>query len=63
MPSGYQIPLLGGAPGVQSPAMAAGIPVPFSGLQGYSFIPYAHHRHMTHMVRSTSTLQINDPTV
>ncbi|XP_024149378.1 iroquois homeobox 7 [Oryzias melastigma] len=49
MPSGYQIPLLGGAPGVQSPAMAAGIPVPFSGLQGYSFIPYAHHRHMTHM--------------
>lgn len=55
MPSGYQIPLLGGPPCVQQQpqlaAVAAGIPVPFSGLQGYSFIPYAHHRHMTHMVR------------
>uniref|UniRef100_A0A8C7ZK67 Iroquois homeobox 7 n=1 Tax=Oryzias sinensis TaxID=183150 RepID=A0A8C7ZK67_9TELE len=53
MPSGYQIPLLGGPPCVQQQpqlaAVAAGIPVPFSGLQGYSFIPYAHHRHMTHM--------------
>lgn len=56
MPTGYQIPVLGCPPGVQQQqaqhlaAMAAGLPVTYSGLQGYSFIPYAHHRPITHMV-------------
>lgn len=58
MPTGYQIPVLGCPPGVQQQqqqaqhlaAMAAGIPIPYSGLQGYNFIPYPHHRHIAHMV-------------
>ncbi|XP_006794087.1 iroquois homeobox 7 [Neolamprologus brichardi] len=55
MPTGYQIPVLGCPPGVQQQqaqhlaAMAAGIPIPYSGLQGYNFIPYPHHRHIAHM--------------
>uniref|UniRef100_A0A3Q3XBG6 Homeobox domain-containing protein n=1 Tax=Mola mola TaxID=94237 RepID=A0A3Q3XBG6_MOLML len=61
MPTGYQIPVLGCPPGVQQQqqqqaqhlaAMAAGLPVTYSGLQGYSFIPYAHHRPITHMNNS-----------
>ncbi|XP_029292555.1 iroquois homeobox 7 [Cottoperca gobio] len=53
MPTGYQI--LGCPPGVQQQqaqhlaAMAAGVPITYSGLQGYNFIPYPHHRHITHM--------------
>ncbi|KAM9351042.1 iroquois homeobox 7 [Symphorus nematophorus] len=56
MPTGYQIPVLGCPPGVQQQqqaqhlaAMAAGVPLTYSGLQGYNFIPYPHHRHITHM--------------
>ncbi|XP_041802340.1 iroquois homeobox 7 [Chelmon rostratus] len=57
MPAGYQIPVLGCPPGVQQQqqqaqhlaAMAAGVPITYSGLQGYNFIPYPHHRHITHM--------------
>lgn len=55
MPTGYQIPVLGCPPGVQQQqaqhlaAMAAGVPVTYSGL-GYNFIPYPHHRPITHMV-------------
>ncbi|XP_042348538.1 iroquois homeobox 7 [Plectropomus leopardus] len=55
MPTGYQIPVLGCPPGVQQQqqqhlaAMAAGVPITYSGLQGYNFIPYAHHRHIAHM--------------
>uniref|UniRef100_A0A3Q0SG70 Iroquois homeobox 7 n=1 Tax=Amphilophus citrinellus TaxID=61819 RepID=A0A3Q0SG70_AMPCI len=55
MPTGYQIPVLGCPPGVQQQqaqhlaAIAAGIPIPYSGLQGYNFIPYPHHRHIAHM--------------
>ncbi|XP_056279323.1 iroquois homeobox 7 [Pseudoliparis swirei] len=55
MPTGYQIPLLGCPPGLQQQqaqhlaAMAAGIPITYSGLQGYNFIPYPHHRHIAHM--------------
>ncbi|XP_047428674.1 iroquois homeobox 7 [Mugil cephalus] len=56
MPTGYQIPVLGCPPGVQQQqqaqhlaAMAAGVPLTYSGLQGYNFIPYPHHRHMAHM--------------
>ncbi|XP_028266277.1 iroquois homeobox 7 [Parambassis ranga] len=54
MPTGYQIPVLGCPPGVQQQAqhlaaMAAGVPITYSGLQGYNFIPYAHHRHVAHM--------------
>ncbi|TWW57142.1 iroquois homeobox 7 [Takifugu flavidus] len=53
MPAGYQIPVLGCPPGVQQQqhlaAMAAGVPVTYSGLQGYNFVPYAHHRPITHM--------------
>ncbi|XP_060913111.1 iroquois homeobox 7 [Labrus mixtus] len=52
MPAGYQIPVLGCPPGVQQQqlaAMAAGVPLTYSGLQGYNFIPYPHHRHLTHM--------------
>ncbi|XP_020774295.1 iroquois homeobox 7 [Boleophthalmus pectinirostris] len=52
-PAGYQMPVLGCAPpGVQPQqlaAMAAGFPLAYSGLQGYNFIPYAHHRPVTHM--------------
>lgn len=53
MPAGYQIPVLGCPPGVQQQqlaAMAAGLPVTYSALQGYNFVPYAHHRPITHMV-------------
>nr|XP_040049673.1 iroquois homeobox 7 [Gasterosteus aculeatus aculeatus] len=60
MPTGYQIPLLGCPPGLQQQqqqqqqaqhlaAMAAGVPITYSGLQGYNFIPYPHHRHVAHM--------------
>ncbi|XP_026187339.1 iroquois homeobox 7 [Mastacembelus armatus] len=55
MPTGYQIPVLGCPPGVQQhqaqhlAAMAAGVPLTYSGLQGYNFIPYPHHRHIAHM--------------
>ncbi|XP_040915733.1 iroquois homeobox 7 [Toxotes jaculatrix] len=55
MPAGYQIPVLGCSPGVQQQqaqhlaAMAAGVPLTYSGLQGYNFIPYPHHRHIAHM--------------
>lgn len=55
MPAGYQIPVLGCPAGAQQQqqqlaAMAAGLPVTYSGLQGYNFVPYAHHRPITHMV-------------
>lgn len=63
MPAGYQIPVLGCPPGVQQQqqaqhlaAMAAGVPVAYSGLQGYNFIPYPHHRPITHMVSEISEL-------
>ncbi|KAM9856161.1 iroquois homeobox 7 [Aulostomus maculatus] len=54
MAAGYQIPLLGCAPGAQQQAqhlaaMAAGVPVAYSGLQGYNFLPYLHPRHVAHM--------------
>ncbi|XP_026222592.1 iroquois homeobox 7 [Anabas testudineus] len=58
MPAGYQIPVLGCPPGVQQQhqqqaqhlaAMAAGVPIAYSGLQGYNFLPYTHHRHIAHM--------------
>ncbi|CAN9515637.1 unnamed protein product [Ophioblennius macclurei] len=58
MTTGYQIPVLGCPPGVQTQqqqqaqhlaAMAAGVPITYSGLQGYNFIPYPHHRHIAHM--------------
>ncbi|XP_072223227.1 iroquois homeobox 7 [Leuresthes tenuis] len=56
MPTGYQIPVLGYPPGVQQQqqeqhlaAMASGVPITYSGLQGYNFIPYPHHRHIAHM--------------
>ncbi|KAJ3586439.1 hypothetical protein NHX12_012837 [Muraenolepis orangiensis] len=54
MSSGYQIPLLGCPAGLQQPhhplaAMSAGGPIAYSGLQGYNFIPYPHHRHIAHM--------------
>ncbi|XP_041859986.1 iroquois homeobox 7 [Melanotaenia boesemani] len=58
MPTGYQIPVLGCPPGVPQQqaqhlaAMAAGVPITYSGLQGYNFIPYPHHRHITHMSNS-----------
>jgi len=61
MPTGYQIPLLGCPPGLQQQqaqhlaAMAAGIPITYSGLQGYNFIPYPHHRHIAHMVSPSFT--------
>ncbi|CAB1414111.1 unnamed protein product [Pleuronectes platessa] len=52
MPTGYQIPMLGSVHQQQAQhlaAMAAGIPLGYSGLQGYNFIPYPHHRHIAHM--------------
>ncbi|KAM4737210.1 iroquois homeobox 7 [Anableps anableps] len=58
MPAGYQIPVLGCPSGVQQQqqqqaqhlaAMAAGVPITYSGLQGYNFIPYPQHRHIAHM--------------
>lgn len=57
MPGGYQ--MLGCAPGVQQPpphlAAMAGMPVPFSGIPGYTFIPFPHAGHMSHMV---STIKV-----
>ncbi|XP_062871899.1 iroquois homeobox 7 [Trichomycterus rosablanca] len=52
MPAGYQ--MLGCAPGLQqSPAhisaAMAGMPLPFSGIPGYTFIPFPHAGHMAHM--------------
>ncbi|XP_034027536.1 iroquois homeobox 7 [Thalassophryne amazonica] len=52
VPVGYHVPVLACPPGVQQQqaqhlaAMAAGIPIAYSGLQGYNFIPYPHHRHV-----------------
>ncbi len=52
MPSGYQ--LLGCPPGMHQPPPhlvgMAGVPLPFSGIPGYSFIPYPHPGHMAHIV-------------
>lgn len=52
MPAGYQ--LLGCPPGVQQPPPhfvgMAGVPLPFSGVPGYSFIPYPHPGHIAHIV-------------
>lgn len=55
MPTGYQLPVLGvqqqqQQQAQQLAAMAAGVPIAYSGLQGYNFIPYPHHRHIAHMV-------------
>ncbi|TSL61282.1 Iroquois-class homeodomain protein irx-1-A [Bagarius yarrelli] len=51
MPGGYQ--MLGCASGVQQPpphlAAMAGVPLPFSGIPGYTFIPFPHAGHMSHM--------------
>uniref|UniRef100_A0A4W5MKB3 Iroquois homeobox 7 n=1 Tax=Hucho hucho TaxID=62062 RepID=A0A4W5MKB3_9TELE len=57
MPPGYQIPFLGGPAGVQqqqAPYLAAmaGVPLAYSGLQGYNFIPYPHHRYIANMNNS-----------
>ncbi|XP_029362843.1 iroquois homeobox 7 [Echeneis naucrates] len=60
MSSGYQIPVLSVPPGVQQQqqqaqhlaAMAAGVPITYSALQGYNFIPYPAHRHIGHMNNS-----------
>uniref|UniRef100_A0A8D3DDG6 Iroquois homeobox 7 n=1 Tax=Scophthalmus maximus TaxID=52904 RepID=A0A8D3DDG6_SCOMX len=54
MPTGYQLPVLGvqqqqQQQAQQLAAMAAGVPIAYSGLQGYNFIPYPHHRHIAHM--------------
>ncbi|XP_076840233.1 iroquois homeobox 7 [Brachyhypopomus gauderio] len=54
MPAGYQI--LGYAPGGQQPhphlAAMAGMPLPYSGIPGYTFIPFPHPGHMTHIGNS-----------
>ncbi|KAK2885309.1 hypothetical protein QQF64_021350 [Cirrhinus molitorella] len=54
MPAGYQ--LLGCPPGMQQPPPhlvgMAGVPLPFSGIPGYSFIPYPHPGHMAHISNS-----------
>ncbi|XDV46387.1 hypothetical protein PO909_014288 [Leuciscus waleckii] len=54
MPAGYQ--LLGCPPGVQQPPPhfvgMAGVPLPFSGIPGYSFIPYPHPGHIAHISNS-----------
>ncbi|KAI5095960.1 iroquois homeobox 7 [Silurus meridionalis] len=55
MPAGYQ--MLGCGPGVQQQhphppphlAAMAGIPLPFSGIPGYTFIPFPHAGHVSHM--------------
>ncbi|XP_010873610.1 iroquois homeobox 7 [Esox lucius] len=57
MRPGYQIPVLGCPPGMQqqqAPHLAAmaGIPLAYSGLQGYNFIPYPPHRHVAHINNS-----------
>ncbi|XP_062314100.1 iroquois homeobox 7 [Osmerus eperlanus] len=53
IPAGYQIPVLGCPPGIQQQqhhlAALTGMPLSYSGLQGYNFIPYPHHRHIPHM--------------
>ncbi|KAF3860910.1 hypothetical protein F7725_001165 [Dissostichus mawsoni] len=49
MPTGYQILGLQQQQAQHLAAMAAGIPLTYSGVQGYNFIPYPHHRHITHM--------------
>ncbi|CAL8368201.1 unnamed protein product [Lota lota] len=54
MPTGYQIPFLGFPSGLHQPphslgAMSTRVPIAYSGLQGYNFIPYPHHRHVAHM--------------
>ncbi|XP_028309436.1 iroquois homeobox 7 [Gouania willdenowi] len=60
LPAGYQIPVLGCPPGVPHhhqqqqqqqhlAAMAAALPIAYSGLQAYNFIPYPHPRHIAHM--------------
>ncbi|XP_037539721.1 iroquois homeobox 7 [Nematolebias whitei] len=51
MPAGYQVPVLAPLPDVQPQvrhlaALAAGLPVTYSGLQGYNFLPYPQHRHI-----------------
>ncbi|XP_072304599.1 iroquois homeobox 7 [Eucyclogobius newberryi] len=53
-PPGYQMSVLGCAPpGVQAQQLAAmaaaGFPLTYAGLPGYNFIPYAHHRPVTHV--------------
>lgn len=52
MPAGYQF--LGCPPGMQQPPPhlvgMAGVPLPFSGIPGYSFIPYPHPGHIAHIV-------------
>ncbi|KAK1803551.1 hypothetical protein P4O66_020970 [Electrophorus voltai] len=54
MPAGYQI--LGYPPGGPQPpphlATMAGMPLPFSGIPGYSFIPFPHPGHMAHIGNS-----------
>ncbi|XP_041700988.1 iroquois-class homeodomain protein irx-3-like [Coregonus clupeaformis] len=57
MPPGYQLPFLEGPAGVQqqqAPYLAAiaGVPLAYSGLQGYNFIPYPHHRYIANMNNS-----------
>lgn len=51
MPAGYQ--LLGCPPGMQQPPAhmvgMTGMPLPFSGIPGYSFIPYPHPGHLAHI--------------
>ncbi|XP_051948203.1 iroquois-class homeodomain protein IRX-1-like [Xyrauchen texanus] len=53
MPSGYQ---LLGCPGMHQPPPhllgMAGVPLPFSGIPGYSFIPYPHPGHIAHISNS-----------
>ncbi|KAG7249031.1 hypothetical protein CRUP_010208 [Coryphaenoides rupestris] len=46
--TGYQMPLLGLAHPLGG-AMSPGVPIAYSGLPGYNFIPYPHHRHIAHM--------------
>ncbi|XP_026092374.1 iroquois-class homeodomain protein IRX-1-like [Carassius auratus] len=54
MPAGYH--LLGCPPGMQQPPPhlvgMAGVPLPFSGIPGYSFIPYPHAGHLAHISNS-----------
>ncbi|KAJ8258128.1 hypothetical protein GJAV_G00193460 [Gymnothorax javanicus] len=55
MPPGYQMSVLGCAPGMQpAPHLAAiaGVPLTYPGLQGYNFIPYPQSRHMGHLNNS-----------
>ncbi|XP_051961315.1 iroquois-class homeodomain protein IRX-1-like [Xyrauchen texanus] len=54
MPTGYQ--LLGCPPRMQQPPPhlvgMGGVPLPFTGIPGYSFIPYPHLGHMAHISNS-----------